>query len=645
LQQPFQYSTLKTLIFNYFHLVLLSFFLWCSCTDKENVSQGGFSQDIVTINDTVTVNKLLKIENPFYSKTPELVISYNTQAIELSKKIGYKEGQINGILNIGISYLSTGDYKKAKTNFLEALQYSEEEMMQASVARSLGCLGMLSEKESNYAEGLAYYARSKEAFLSVEDSIGVIKCHLNISNIYKVIGERAKAISFIVEGLEIAEAIENDVFIGTCLNNLSILYQYIGKNEKAIPYFFQALEISKKSNDSVSMAKVLNNIGVSYQELKKKDLAIKYYLQAAEIKEKISNKSDIAGTWINIGSLMLEAKDYTSALNHYTKALRLSEEDQNELLNSEILRDIGEAYIGLNQYEFALLNLNRSLAIAEKFGMKERKYEALNSLTELYSKMDNFEKAFEYSQTLSVFNDSLIKLHNDNEIAEIKTRYETDKKEQEIVKLNNEKKYTRLVNIFLICFSVMLLITLFFIFFSLKTRITKNKEIAKYQQSLVERKLTILKLEQTNLEQNLKHSEKELVDMALYIVQKIEFLETLQSEIKTMQKDSGSSNQEITKKLSSLISHNLRLDKEQVDFQLHLEKVNQSFYKKLEQKFPKITQNELKLSALLRSNFTSKDIATIYNISPSSVDMNRYRLRKKFNLTNEENLSHFLKNI
>ncbi len=636
---------MKTLNSIYTHLVLLSFFLLCSCNNKEGESQDNLSQDRLTINDTVTVNKLLKIENPFYSKTPELVISYNNQAIEISKTIGYKEGHINGVLNLGISYLSTGDYKKAKAYFSEALQYSEEEEMQASMARSLGCLGMLSEKESNYTEGLAYYARSKEAFLSVGDSIGVIKCHLNISNIYKVIGERAKAISFIVEGLEIAESIENDAFIGTCLNNLSILYQDIGKNEMAIPYFFQALEISKKTGDSVAMARVLNNIGVSYQELKKKDLAIKYYLQAAEIKEKISSKSDIAGTWINIGSLMLEAKDYTAALNHFTKALWLSEEDQNELFKSEILRDMGEAYIGLNQYDLALQSLNSSLMIAEKFGMKERKYDALNSLTELYSKMGNFEKAFEYSQTLSVFNDSLIKLHNDNEIAEIKTRFETEKKEQEIVKLNNEKKYSRLVNIFLICFSVMLLIIVFFIFFSLKTRISKNKEISNFEQSLVERKLTILELEQTNLEQTLKHSEKELVNMALYIVQKIDFLESLRKEIKTMEKDATSSNQEITKKLSSLISHNLRLDKEQVDFQLHLEKVNQSFYKKLEQKFPKITANELKLSALLRSNFTSKDIATIYNISPSSVDMNRYRLRKKFNLPSEENLSHFLKNI
>ena len=86
----------------------------------------------------------------------------------------------------------------------------------------------------------------------------------------------------------------------------------------------------------------------------------------------------------------------------------------------------------------------------------------------------------------------------------------------------------------------------------------------------------------------------------------------------------------LQKKIVQLINENIRLDKEHVEFLLNLENVNQLFYQKLKADFPTITPNELKLSALLRCDFSSKDIATIFNISPSSVDMNRYRLRKKF---------------
>ena len=81
------------------------------------------------------------------------------------------------------------------------------------------------------------------------------------------------------------------------------------------------------------------------------------------------------------------------------------------------------------------------------------------------------------------------------------------------------------------------------------------------------------------------------------------------------------------------------------EFETRFENVYESFYKKLDVQYPGLTPGERKLSALLRLNLSSKDIAALTFQNPQSVDMARYRLRKKMNLSQEENLIDVLVGI
>ena len=77
-------------------------------------------------------------------------------------------------------------------------------------------------------------------------------------------------------------------------------------------------------------------------------------------------------------------------------------------------------------------------------------------------------------------------------------------------------------------------------------------------------------------------------------------------------------------------------------FNANIESLNDSFFLKLNDKYPKLSKNDKRLCALLRLNLSSKEIASIQNISPNSVDVNRYRLRKKLDIDSETDLSEFL---
>ncbi len=145
-------------------------------------------------------------------------------------------------------------------------------------------------------------------------------------------------------------------------------------------------------------------------------------------------------------------------------------------------------------------------------------------------------------------------------------------------------------------------------------------------------------------EMNLK--EKELANTTMAVIQKNNFLIKLQSDLRNINsilgKDLAKNN------INTLIT---RIDKE-IDsekqwkvFNMHVEQVNEDLFKKLIENYPDLTPRELSLCAYLRMNISSKEIATLMNISARGVEISRYRIRKKLRLDREANLTEFMINF
>jgi len=81
------------------------------------------------------------------------------------------------------------------------------------------------------------------------------------------------------------------------------------------------------------------------------------------------------------------------------------------------------------------------------------------------------------------------------------------------------------------------------------------------------------------------------------------------------------------------------------DFYARSEILHRDFNRRLGEAFPNLTENERKLANLLRQGFSSKYIASLMNITPKSVEINRYRLRAKLGLNRGDNLIKFIKSI
>lgn len=166
------------------------------------------------------------------------------------------------------------------------------------------------------------------------------------------------------------------------------------------------------------------------------------------------------------------------------------------------------------------------------------------------------------------------------------------------------------------------------------------------QQKALEDELKMKNKANLELEKEIDEKEKEQKKIALSIIRKNEILSELKQEIERIKlKSEESLKYADLNKLRVLILENLNVEHERKTFEKYIKNLDNSFYRNLEKKYPGLTENEKKLCSLLRLKLTSKEIASILNITPKSVEVNRYRLRKKMGIRKDEKLSKMIRKL
>ncbi len=206
---------------------------------------------------------------------------------------------------------------------------------------------------------------------------------------------------------------------------------------------------------------------------------------------------------------------------------------------------------------------------------------------------------------------------------------------------------------FLIVLIILIIIIIYQIYIIVELR-DKDKlgefqeSIEKYdkQQKALENELKMKNRVNSELEKEIDEKEKEQKKIALSIIRKNEILSRLKVEIERLKaKPEESLKYSDLNTLRVLVIENLNIENERKNFEEYIKELNKSFYKNLEKKYPGLTDNEKKLCSLLRLKLTSKEIASILNITPKSVEVNRYRLRKKMKIGKDEKLSKMIRKL
>lgn len=183
-----------------------------------------------------------------------------------------------------------------------------------------------------------------------------------------------------------------------------------------------------------------------------------------------------------------------------------------------------------------------------------------------------------------------------------------------------------------------------------KEELRRHRE--QYELERLEMENKIMKLENEKLESDITKQRtqvelknKELASQAININRKNEILNYIKKELDKVNKKVNFDAQFQLNLLNRKISEDLNLEADWEYFKQYFDEVQGDFIKRIKERYPELTPNDLKLCAYLRMNLSTKEIAPFLGITPRGVEIHRYRLRKKLGLSRDVNLVEFLLNI
>ena len=248
------------------------------------------------------------------------------------------------------------------------------------------------------------------------------------------------ALEYYFKSLEISKEIEDKEEASRILNNIGIIYWKLNNFEKALEIYTESLKEMKELENKEGISRAQNNIGLIYMDMKNYDKALEYFIKSLKIMEEVGNKNNLAYCLNNIGIIYWYLENYDKSLEYYLRSYTINKEIDNKYGIAGSLKNIGGIYVKLEEYDKSIIYFEESLKLAKELEGKDLIQNIYMAFTDLFSVKEDYEKALEYFTLYTEFHDSIFTKESNEKIAEMQTKYETEKKEQEneILKKDNE---------------------------------------------------------------------------------------------------------------------------------------------------------------------------------------------------------------
>ncbi|MEL6557608.1 MAG: LuxR C-terminal-related transcriptional regulator [Bacteroidota bacterium] len=614
---------MKQLIVLLFALVLSDFVL---ASDKFD------SMLIVAKNPNITGDAKVKVylwlAGHSYKKSPPKAIAYLDTASSIVNSQGARKYEAKLQLRYATYYKYNGEFRKA-----------------------LACINKLETMFATAISGID--STDEQAVADLTIKYRMASCYFEAAEIHRRIGDFEKSLFYYLKQKEAYEKNPKvSGAISAVYNNMGVSYfEGLEDFESAKYYYFKSLKINLETSKNPerltygldrNITNNYANIGEVYAAEGKYDSAKYYTVKAYKrtVANRPNDKDFMSFYATDLGYYYLKAFQYDSALFYLQKAFDIQIENKySDYLNQTKL-DLARVYRQQQNFDKSIKLADEVFRDAVHKNIFRMASESADLLSNLYIDKSEYKDAVSYLKKYQQYRDSSVSVSKNKEIARLHIQFDVADKERENDLLKkeaalDEAKIQNQINVS-IALAVIILLLIFSILMIYKR--------VKIKQELSQQKLKNEQAQKQILQSELKSKNKELINFALQIVEKNDFMSEITTEVDRWSKTRLKEDNNI-KDLSKKLKANKFITKHQLEFDAHVNSVYESFYTKLEKKFDGLTQNEKRLAVLLRLGLSSKEISSITGIASKSVDMNRYRLRKKLNLETEENLISVLNMI
>jgi len=474
-------------------------------------------------------------------------------------------------------------------------------------------------------------------------------------------------------------------------NNLGLTYYQMFDYGEALNFYLEAYTIAVRHLTPQQEMIVLNNIAVLYSKEKNFDKAREYFLKAYDIakKNKINLKVGLYG--VNLGIVANETGQLKAARAYLNEALLYLDDvpdtelsarltlAENLLLEGKSKAALAAAQQLRNEVETSgfrdqriqLLSLLSRISIAEQnypaaFRYAQQSLDSANVdeaanmyeiLAEISMKRKDFPAALLYKDSVLLFRDSLNQIKNGRLYENNKVRFELQNYRHELVLNQTQLQNERRLFYSIIAGTVLVLLFLVWVLRNLSARHKQKKlieersrqimvlelEKEKNEHLLLEKQLreqeTRALLEQERLKNEIESKNRKLSAKALYLSGRNQLIEEIISQLSALPE--LSKDKSLGMHIRSLKNH-LNTDTEWDSFITHFEEVNHGFLASLKEKHPGLSANDMRFIAYIYMNLSTKEIASMLNITAEACRKRKERISRKMGLSEDLQLYDYL---
>ena len=441
--------------------------------------------------------------------------------------------------------------------------------------------------------------KALDIYKSLADSAGIYNTLAEISINSFNEKDYTKTIELAHRVLRYSESTKDSFLMGDMLNTLGSAYHQINKDKEAKKYIEQSISLRTNLKDAFGLSQAYGGMAMNEMSENNWAAALVWSERAVEISESLQDYRNLAGMYYNIGTCYMELNQPAKAEDAYRKVIKFS--DETGLKDLALSRTYGR--------------------LAEILMLQKRTAEANDILSRLVKLKDD------------IFSTEKLEIRQ-----ELQAKYESAEKAAQLKRVEEENKNIKEKRFLVITALSLVSLLLFSLLVVLYQR---NKNI----RSLLITESRLKEEEMKLIQRELQYNREQLNDFTHHLVEKNRMIFELEKKLLSglkVNRDNDIVDQADSSEMNNLLQLRILTDDDWTKFKIYFDKVFPGLIITLRQKHADLTPAEERLFLLMKLKSDSREMSEILGISMESVRKNKYRLKKKLNITDESPLEDYI---
>lgn len=345
--------------------------------------------------DSSSIAVLNQIAKEYLKTDLDTSLYYVSKSLENDKIADFPRLQFEAINLLGNYYQRTAEFDQARVEYDKLIPIAKVLDDDKAWSTYYNNVGIIYTNKAHYDSALDFYQKALDYEIKLYDSTGIAEAY----------------------------------------NNIGVIHFYAGNVDKCLEYITKSIDVQEKSNGTYAvLLKGYNNLGAIYQHYKKDyDSAFKYYDKTRELSKSLDEIRDWTIALNNLSGLFQVSGDLDKALSYSKQAydVRIKQNNKEGMISSLItlsgIEQMRERYVAAESY------LSKALEISQEIGSDQLTLQSYLHLSEHYELKGDYKNALSFARNQIAWKDSVFNESKDRAVSELETKYETEKKEQQIV--------------------------------------------------------------------------------------------------------------------------------------------------------------------------------------------------------------------